>query len=146
MIVVVDTNILFSACLTPNGRIFELLFNFPSKVELVSTQLAVEEMHNHNQKLFKLSKHTKKDLETLVALVLKQINFFDERIIEKKHWLKADELTRDVDGDDISFVALALQTNGLLWTGDKKLAIHMNKMGFEQVINTAELYGLINIT
>jgi hypothetical protein len=36
MIVVVDTNILFSACLTPQGRIFEILFNTPSYAQLIS--------------------------------------------------------------------------------------------------------------
>ena len=145
MIIVVDTNILFSACLTPSGRIFDLLFNFPSYVELISGHLAIEEMQRHHQKLLNLSKHANEDLEILIELVLKQIDFFDEQIVEESCWLEADNLTKHVDSDDISFVALALQTGGILWTGDKKLAVHLTAMGFDRVVNTAELSELLNI-
>ena len=143
MIVVVDTNILFSACLTPAGRIFDLLFNLPSYVELISGHVAIEEMQRHRQKLLNLSKHSKEDLETLIELVLKQIDFFDEQIIDKSFWLEADELTKHVDSNDISFVALALQTGGVLWTGDKKLADHLKSRGFDRVVNTLELSALL---
>jgi predicted nucleic acid-binding protein len=119
MIIIVDTNILFSACLTPSGRIFEILFNAPPYVQLISSHLAIEELKWHKQKLLKLSKHSEEDLDLLIELVLKQIEFFDYDIIENKHWQEADRLTNGVDGDDISFVALALQTGGILWTGDK---------------------------
>lgn len=50
---------------------------------------------------------------------------------------------RGVDNKDISFVALALQTGGWLWTGDKKLSLHLKTMGFDRVLNTSELYGLL---
>ncbi|MBC7400119.1 MAG: hypothetical protein H7289_09250 [Mucilaginibacter sp.] len=144
MIIVVDTNILFSACLTPSGRIFEILFNVPSYVRLISSHLAIEELKWHKQKLLKLSKHSEEDLDLLIELVLKQIEFFDENIVENKYWQEADNLTSAVDGDDISFVALALQTGGILWTGDKKLSNYLKVMNFDTVINTSELFELFN--
>ena len=66
-------------------------------------------------------------------------------LIERSHLVEANRLTVDVDQFDINFVALALQTNGWLWTGDKKLANHLKLMGFERVINTTELYEKLNI-
>lgn len=77
--------------------------------------------------------------------VLKQADFFGEDIIEKKYWIEADNLTKGVDSKDISFVALTLKTDGMLWTGDKKLVNHLKALNFNSVINTAELYVLLNI-
>jgi len=73
------------------------------------------------------------------------VEFYNEDTIEHNNWQEADRLTKDVDSKDISFVALALQTDGLLWTGDKKLTVHLKAMGFNNVINTSELYELLNI-
>jgi predicted nucleic acid-binding protein len=145
VIIIVDTNILFSACLTPSGRLFEILLNTKPSVQFISSHLAIDELSVHKQKLQSLSKLSKADLDALIEIVLKQIDFFDYRLIEPKHWKEADRLTRDVDGDDISFVALALQTGGTLWTGDKKLATHLKAMQFKHVIDTVGLYELLKI-
>jgi len=143
VIVVVDTNILFSACLTPQGRTFEILFH--ARAELISSHLAIEEITRHKQKLLRLSKLPADDLETLIALVIKQVTFIDEAIVEETYWKQADELTRGVDGDDVAFVALALQTGGILWTGDKKLAQHLKNLHFDRVASSAELIQLLTI-
>ncbi len=76
---------------------------------------------------------------------LKEVTFYSEATIEFKHWQYADRLTRDVDSKDIAFVALTLQTGGLLWTGDKKLSEHLKAMGFDRVVNTMQLSALLNI-
>jgi predicted nucleic acid-binding protein len=144
--IIVDTNILFSACLTPSGRLFEILLNAKPSVQFISSHLAIDELSAHKQKLQSLSKLSRADLDALIEIVLKQIDFFDYRLVEPEHWKEADLLTKDVDGDDISFVALVLQTGGTLWTGDKKLANHLKTMQFKQVIDTTELYELLKIS
>jgi predicted nucleic acid-binding protein len=146
MIFVVDTNIIFSACLTPAGRVFEILFNIPASAQLISGNYAIEELLIHKEKLIQLSKHTEEDVDALLRSIMKQIDFFNEEIIEKANWQEADRLTKDVDSKDISFVALALQFGGLLWTGDKKLIAHLRSIGFDRVVNTAELSQLLNIS
>jgi len=145
MIIVVDTNILFSACLTPDGRIFEILFNTSRQLQIASSYYAIEELNQHKAKLIRLSRHTDHEIETLLMAILKQVEFFGEDIIEEKYWREADRLTIGIDSKDISFVALTLQTGGLLWTGDKKLANHLKAMRFDQVMNTGELYERLGI-
>jgi predicted nucleic acid-binding protein len=54
-------------------------------------------------------------------------------------------LTEGVDLFDMDYVALTLQTEGLLWTGDKKLAEHLKSMGFTRVVNTSELYARLEM-
>ena len=145
MIVVVDTNILFSACLTPQGRIFEILFNTPTYAQLISGHYAIEELLAHKEKLVQLSKRPTEKIDFLIAAILKQIDFYNEETIESNHWQEADRLTRKVDSKDISFVALSLQTEALLWTGDKKLVTHLKARGFDRVVDTNGLYELFAI-
>jgi predicted nucleic acid-binding protein len=145
MTIVVDTNILFSACLTPEGRIFEILFAASRNVQIASSHFAIEELQNHKKKLVRLSKRSVNEIDTLLEVILKQVDFFSDNIIKNEYWLEANHLTKDVDSDDINFVALTLQIEGILWTGDKKLTAHLRSMGFNRVINTAELYDQLEI-
>lgn len=73
------------------------------------------------------------------------MNFVNESIIEEEFWTEADRLSFGVDSNDIAFVALALQTDGFLWTGDKQLSMHLKSLGFNQTITTQELYEKLNI-
>ncbi len=57
----------------------------------------------------------------------------------KEILIKADELTKDVDNDDIMFVALALHLKSKLWTGDKILMNTLRQKGFKRFITTKEL-------
>jgi predicted nucleic acid-binding protein len=76
---------------------------------------------------------------------LKYIRIYDETFIEEIHLKEAKHLTEGVDLYDMDYVALALQTDGWLWTGDKKLSTHLKAMGFDRVLNTAELYDRLKI-
>ena|ERR1700722_4989860 len=127
MIFIVDTNILFSACITPAGRIFEILFNAPANAQLISSHFAIEELMLHKAKLIKLSGYIEEKVDILLSIILKQIDFISEGIIDIEYWGEAVRLTSGVDSKDVSFVALALQTGGWLWTGDKKLSAHLKK-------------------
>ena len=76
---------------------------------------------------------------------LRHIRIYDETFLDRVHLKEAKRLTEKVDLYDMDYVALALQTGGILWTGDKKLTDHLKAMGFDRVINNAELAALLNI-
>ena len=56
MIVVVDTNILLSACITPNSKITEILLSSSSRIERISCHYLLSELFRHQPKLVQLSK------------------------------------------------------------------------------------------
>ena len=147
MIVVVDSNILFSACISAEreNRISEVLFNRLPYLQRISCYYAIAELFKHQEKLKKASKLSADNLSSLLYAIFKQVEFYNEDTIDQINWLETDRLTKEVDSKDITFVALALQTGGLLWTGEKKLANHLKTFGFESVVNTAELYELLNL-
>ncbi|WP_229311116.1 PIN domain-containing protein [Larkinella soli] len=119
MIIVVDTNILLSACISPNNRISEILFSPLPHIERISCYYAIAELFKHQPKIVELSKQPAETVSMILYSILKQVEFLNEKIIEKEHWLEADRLTSGVDAKDINFVALTLQKSGWLWTGDK---------------------------
>lgn len=146
MIIVVDANILFSALITPNGRLAKILSHPTLPANLVSCHFLITELLKHQAKIIRCAKRPESIVLEDMHCFLKNITLYEETIVQKKYWLEAEHLTDGVDNFDVSYVALALQTGGLLWTGDKKLATHLNKLGFKAVINTIELYEIIDIS
>lgn len=143
MIITVDANILFSALITPANKLARIISHPSLPVQLVSGYYLVEELAKHHDKIVRFSKKPEQIVLDLKQSYLKNIQLFDETLIDKRYWLEAENLTNGVDNFDISYVALTLQTGGLLWTGDKKLAHHLKIMGFDTVVNTAELSELL---
>ncbi len=144
MIVVVDSNILFSAAISPNGKIAEILYNPLPNVERISCYYAFVELFKHQPKIVLLSKQSIDNVIKTLYSILQQIRFENEALIEPQFWQEADRLTIGVDSFDISYVALALQTGGWLWTGDKKLIVHLRAMGFNRVLNTDDLLKMVS--
>ena len=52
-------------------------------------------------------------------------------------------LTETIDIDDTEFVALAEHSKARLWTGEKNLMHGLQKVGWNKLVSTNELYDLI---
>lgn len=72
MILVVDTNIVFSGILNPEGTISDLLLNSSDNFEFFSPTAIIEELEKHNKKLLNISGYSQKDLNFLKRIVLKK--------------------------------------------------------------------------
>jgi predicted nucleic acid-binding protein len=145
MIIVVDANILFSALITPNGQLAKILANPTLPAQRISGHLLLTELRKHQAKIIRSAKRAEDSVMNDMHYFLNNITLFDEVFIAEQHWLEAERLTDGVDHFDINYVALTLQTDGWLWTGDKKLTNHLRALGFDRVLNTTELYELLNI-
>lgn len=144
MIIVIDTNIIFSALLNSNGSIGEVVFNSNNHFEFYSCSYLRFEIKNHWQKLKKISKLSDEELELSYALILSKIKFINEEIIPIEIWLESEKIVENIDLDDIDFVALTKFLNATLWTGDKTLYDGLKAITFEKVMKTDELLLLRN--
>ena len=93
-------------------------------------ELTLVEIFNHKEKITKLSKLSENDISKFYYQLLRKINIFKEDLIKGSHWHKAFQLCRDIDESDTPFIALTLELDGLLFTGDKKLKSKLQEKGF----------------
>lgn len=134
--IVVDTNIIFSALLSPNGIISDLLLNSSEIFDFYSPNFLLEELENHRAKLLKLTGYSAKELDFLRLTVFKKIDLIDLESIRQSTFEKSIELTKNVDEFDAPFIALALELDSPLWTGDKKLIKGLGKKEIDWVLTT----------
>jgi len=134
--IVIDSNILFSALIKDSitRRIildYEDQFLFPSYI--------FEEMEKYKSELLTKSKMKSKDFEELLNLLLLKVIIIPNEVL--LHYKKeAYQIIKDIDPDDVTFIACALAvTDSVLWSDDKKL----KQQSKVRIINTNEMYSLI---
>lgn len=142
MKIVVDTNIIFSALLNSNTTIGDLLFNPDKYFDFYSCSYMRYEIQKHWPRLKIISKLSDDQLEVSYSHLLSKLKFINEDIIPVEIWLEAEKNTKDIDIDDIDFVALTKFLQATLWTGDKILYNGLKKSNFIKIINTSGLQSL----
>lgn len=133
MRVVIDTNIVFSAILNTKSKISKIILQPKSKLNLYSTEQLEYELAEHWSKLKRLSKYSEIELHKVVTIITSKIKFINVELIPRKLFLKAEELTMDIDIDDTEFVALTEHIRGKLWTGDKELVKGLKRKKWDKM-------------
>lgn len=126
--VVVDTNIIFSALLRQDSRFTATLLRANYRFYVCESVLV--ELFKHKEKIVRLSRLADDDLVRLYHLLLTHLHLFKEDLIAAEHWRAAHRLCRDVDEADTPHVALALELDAPLWTGDARLRNGLRAGGF----------------
>lgn len=144
MNLIVDTNIVISALITPAGTLNKLIIKDMYNIGLFAPSFLMEEIENKKAKIQTLTKLSTDDINALSDILLRRITFIDNSLIEVKYQKMAFSIVKDIDPKDYIFVALSLQTDFKIWTGDKKLYKGLKRKDFKDVINTNELLSIIN--
>ncbi len=139
MKVVVDTNIVFSAILNSHSRIGQIILHSGNSITFYSPKYLQLEIQNHFLKIKKITNLCEPEIQELIQILYTKIHFISEELIPKEIIEKADSLTKNVDYDDVMFVALSLHLGCKLWTGDKTLISGLNQNGFTSFISIQEL-------
>lgn len=143
MKLVVDTNIVFSTLLNPHSAIGEILMNIQGDFIFFAPEHLKGELKKYSSRIATYSKLSQNDLANIEALVLSNITFVSEGQISQNSWIEAFSLTNDIDEDDTPFIALGIEFNIKLWTGDKILSKGLTKKGADLIITTADLKKII---
>ena len=144
MIIIVDTNIAFSAILNTKSIIGDLILNSNTIFQFWSCHYLLREIDKHWEKLKRISKLDDNDILESQRLIYKNIDFIDEGQIPKKYRVQAYDLVKDIDLNDLVFVALNEYQKSILWTGDKVLISGLKEIGYDRAITTDEMIKLRN--
>lgn len=136
MKIVIDTNILFSALLFKNEPYRTLLCS--KDYQFYCPNYVFVELFKHKEKILRCAKAPETDVYEYLNHLLEQIRFVNPALISPVHKEKAYELCRDIDADDTVFVALTLELDALLWTGDKILREGLQRKGFTKFFHRAK--------
>lgn len=131
--VVVDTNLIFSALIPKASKIREILFE--SNRLFYSPNFLISEIYKHKDKLVKNSKLNESEFYLYFNGIVERIKFVPIDFIGIESRQKAYELCRDIDIKDTPFVALSIDLNIPIWTGDKKLREGLESKGFNGFCN-----------
>lgn len=132
--VVVDTNLLFSALIPRASKIREYLLK--PDVTFYAPNFLITEIYAHKEKLLLHSKLTEDEFYLFFDGLIERIKFLPISFISKESKQKAYELCKDIDVKDTPFVALAIQLNLPLWTGDKQLKQGLIAKGYDKFLGT----------
>jgi predicted nucleic acid-binding protein len=144
MNLIVDTNIIISALITPEGTISRLLLQDLADSQLISPHFLFDEIISKYDKIQSITRLSDEDLKELFYLLIKHIDFIDNDLISFENQKKAFTLVSDIDKKDLLFVALSIQTGFSLWSGDLKLVKGLKTRGFASVLETKEIVERIN--
>ncbi|MBD2570911.1 PIN domain-containing protein [Anabaena lutea] len=128
--IIVDTNILFSALLNSQSSFANLLFQ--GEYSYYICELVLVELFKRKEKIIKVSQLSENEIVRIYQILLQRLNLYKEDLIAPDNRAAAYALCKDVDESDTPHVALTLELEGLLWTGDKKLKEGLIKKGFEK--------------
>jgi predicted nucleic acid-binding protein len=137
--IIVDTNIVCSAILKPQGHFEDILLNSGGIFHFLAPSLLLEELEKYRTQLLQLSGYPEDELEFVIRSITKTIDFIDLENLHADNIAKSIELTGNVDPKDAPIIALSLASQAVLWTGDKKLITGLRSKGFTQVCDTVEI-------
>jgi predicted nucleic acid-binding protein len=141
MKVVLDSNIVFSSLIKPDGKISEIILNPFFQFEKFSCYFLYIEIFKHKDRIVKMSTLDEPELLEIFYQIIRRIEFVNEERIPKDVFRDALELTKEIDSKDTTFVALSMYFDAYLWTGDKVLQNGLKKKaitGFCQRMNYFE--------
>lgn len=130
MKVVVDSNIIFSALLPKSSKLRDILLE--KNHRFYSPNYFFSEIFKYKEKILKCSKLDEVELYEYLRKILENIQFISGKIISKENRLMAFSLCKDIDDKDSPFIALAIEIDAYVWTGDKKLKKGLEERGFSK--------------
>ncbi|WP_018676517.1 PIN domain-containing protein [Riemerella columbina] len=138
MIVITDSNIFYSAIIAPKGKIAGILRE-KRTIQFTAPSYLIEEIKEHSQDIADYLKISKKEVLAIFQNLLENVSIIGTKEIPQKDILEAVDIVKDIDIDDVFFVALHLHTHHKIWTGDKELIKGLKLKGYDICITTEEL-------
>lgn len=142
MIVIIDSNIVFSAILNSQSKIGQIIINSSNIFRFYTVSLLKDEIERHKDKLLSISGFTDEQYQNSYQKIIRRINFIDDILIPDDVIEDAIDLVADIDENDILFVALTNHLHAKLWTGDKKLISGLKAKGYSNTLITNDMYDI----
>ena len=133
MKIVVDSSIIFSALLMKNSKLRDFLLK--KDYHFYAPNYFFNEIFKYKEKILRCSHLDELELYEYLRKILENIQFVRRDVVSKESRLQAFDLCKDIDEKDSPFIALAIEIDAYVWTGDKKLRKDLEEKGFSRFID-----------
>lgn len=130
MKVVIDTNILLSALIT-DSKTREIIV--ASDYQFYAPETIIDETLKHEDMLLQKSGLKKADLDELLSTLLKYVHIIPNEILQQNTPAAKKEM-KEIDKDDVVFLAAAITIDGIIWSDDR----HFKDQQLIQTYTTSE--------
>jgi len=121
MILITDSNVIFSALMNPEGTVAKI-FKQKSNLQFLAPAVLIEETKNHFDRISEFSSLSKNALRAEFNEIIGKIKVIENEDVPKRYILSAIDIVADIDYDDAFFVAIYLYKKHKIWTLDSKLS------------------------
>ena len=129
MIVISDTNIIYSCFYSRKGVIATILNDKKKSIQFIAPDYLLDEVKEHLPEIMEDNNLTKAEA----------ITFFKVDDIPQKYIDKAEEIAQSIDPDDFPFIALHLEKGHKIWTCNFKLINGLKEMGYDICVTTKDI-------
>lgn len=98
----------------------------------VVNELVLTELFHHREKIAQVSRLSDESITQLYYRLIRGVELYREDLISPEVRRQAYKLCRDIDETDAPHVAITIEVDGLLWTGDKRLKAGLRSQGFDR--------------
>lgn len=127
---IIDTNILMSILISGKSSYKPIvMFN-----RFVTIDYIFKEIDEYKETIFNKSKLERNQLVEYTNQILSKITVLPRYVIKDESIKKATDLTKDIDFNDVWFIALSVEYDLPFLTRDEKLFKGLTKKGFKKVI------------
>lgn len=136
--VVADSNVIFSALISGKHKYLEIF----DVLDVYVPDFIFVELANYE---FRIRQRAELEgaLKAFTQELFSFITVIPNLAIESQSFMQAHSLCRDVDPEDIPFVALSLDLGVPLWTNDKPLSEGLRARGYQQLISSREIFDVL---
>ena len=131
MKIVVDTNIIFSGLMREDNHFANTIIKNEANHTFYVVYFTIVELFKHKERIVKFSKLSENEILEALYELLKHITIINDDIISVPSWKQSMQLVHDVDIKDVPNVALTIELEGKLWTGDIELKLGLRAKGFD---------------
>ena len=128
---IIDANILFSIFISGREEYFELV----GKVKFLTPVYALEELQKHQKTILSKTKIDSRNFNDFTLRILNRVLVVPNFLVTNQSYLQAYNWCKDIDLDDIAYVALSIEFNTCFVTRDMVLYDGLKQKGFLNIMS-----------
>lgn len=127
---VIDANVLMSALIS-GKPFYKITFE---ALEPIIPDFALIEIDKYKERITAKSKFNDDEMRSFTLNLFQRLTVLPNYYLTEESLLTAERLIDTVDPKDISYLALAIQTNSILLTRDRPIYLAARQKGFRRIM------------